>query len=65
MTETQQVDSISHDIERLVFKNQPARADVERKTIIDKDDIISLTEAKKSTGFLDVLGHNIKKFVWA
>jgi hypothetical protein len=34
-------------------------------TLIVKGDIISLEEAKKSTGYLESLGHTIKRMVWA
>ncbi|KAF2969554.1 hypothetical protein GQX73_g3979 [Xylaria multiplex] len=33
--------------------------------LIRRDDIISLEEAKKSTGLFEQLGHTIKKLVWA
>lgn len=32
---------------------------------IEENDIISLDEAKKSTGYLEQWGHSLKKFVWA
>ncbi|KAI0538809.1 SacI homology domain-containing protein [Xylaria digitata] len=34
-------------------------------SLIRRDDIISLEEAKKSTGLFEQLGHTIKKLVWA
>lgn len=34
-------------------------------SIIERGDIISLAEAKKSTGLLEQWGHSIKKLVWA
>ncbi|RYP55353.1 hypothetical protein DL768_000108 [Monosporascus sp. mg162] len=37
----------------------------ERRSIIERGDIISLAEAKRSTGLLEQLGHSIKKLVWA
>lgn len=33
--------------------------------LIRRENIISLEEAKKSTGLLEQLGHTIKKLVWA
>jgi len=33
--------------------------------IIEEGDIISLTEARKSTGLLEQLGHSLKRLVWA
>ncbi|KAK7750904.1 hypothetical protein SLS62_007167 [Diatrype stigma] len=35
------------------------------ESIIERGDIISLADAKKSTGLLEQWGHSIKKFVWA
>ncbi|KAI1270081.1 SacI homology domain-containing protein [Xylariaceae sp. FL1019] len=35
------------------------------KGLIEKGDIISLAEAKRSTGVFEQLGHSIKKLVWA
>jgi len=39
--------------------------DAERPSIIERGDIISLAEAKRSTGILEQWGHSIKKLVWA
>jgi len=36
-----------------------------RGGLIEREDIISLEEAKKATGLLEQLGHTIKKLVWA
>ncbi|KAI0389852.1 Syja_N domain-containing protein [Xylariaceae sp. FL0594] len=36
-----------------------------KEGIIEREDIISLEEARKATGLLEQLGHTIKKFVWA
>ena len=35
------------------------------RTIIERGDIVSLAEAKRSTGLLEQWGHSIKKLVWA
>jgi hypothetical protein len=36
------------------------------KTVSVKEvDIISLQDAKKSTSYLETIGHSLKKFVWA
>lgn len=40
-------------------------SDAERPSIIERGDIISLAEAKRSTGILEQWGHSIKKLVWA
>ncbi|KAI1178621.1 SacI homology domain-containing protein [Nemania sp. FL0916] len=37
----------------------------EQPTLIQKDDIISLEEAKRTTGLFEQWGHTIKKLVWA
>jgi hypothetical protein len=64
-TEIQQVVTICAEIERLVFNKAPNPAAAEGKSIIEKEDIVSLAEAKKSTGILDQLGHTLKRLVWA
>ncbi|KAK8050549.1 hypothetical protein PG994_012279 [Apiospora phragmitis] len=67
-TEAQQVDMIAAEIERLAFANQPlarVQGEAERKSIVERKDIISLAEAKRNTGLLEQLGHSIKKLVWA
>ncbi|KAI0007943.1 SacI homology domain-containing protein [Xylariaceae sp. FL0662B] len=65
MAESEQVNFIAREIERLVFINQPLQNRSDRKSIVEKGDIISLDEAKKSTGIFELLGHSIKKLVWA
>ncbi|KAI0473097.1 SacI homology domain-containing protein [Xylariaceae sp. FL0804] len=37
----------------------------DRKSMIERGDIISLAEARKSTGILEQLRHSLKKLVWA
>ncbi|KAI0024151.1 SacI homology domain-containing protein [Xylariomycetidae sp. FL0641] len=65
MTENEQINVIATEIERQIFNNQPLQDDSDRRSIIEKGDIISLAEAKKSTGLFEQLGHTIKKLVWA
>ncbi|KAK7941149.1 uncharacterized protein PG986_013536 [Apiospora aurea] len=68
LTEAQHVDMIAAEIERLAFANQPlarAQGEADRKSIVERKDIISLAEAKRNTGLLEQLGHSIKKLVWA
>ncbi|KAK8126749.1 uncharacterized protein PG998_002508, partial [Apiospora kogelbergensis] len=68
LTEAQQVDMLASEIERLAFVNQPIarfQGEAERKSIVERQDIISLAEAKRNTGLLEQLGHTIKKLVWA
>lgn len=64
-TEMQQAITICAEIERLVLERQLHNDDGERKSIIEKGDIISLDAAKRSTGLLEQLGHSLKKLVWA
>ncbi|CAK7205043.1 hypothetical protein SEUCBS139899_007807 [Sporothrix eucalyptigena] len=64
-TEKDQVMSIASEIERLILMSRPVVAGAEHKTIISKGDIVSLAEARKSTGLLGHLGHSLKKLVWA
>jgi hypothetical protein len=65
LTEIQQVVTICAEIERLALKNQLTSNNEEQKTLIENAEIISLEEAKRSTGLLEHLGHSIKKMVWA
>ncbi|KAH7326193.1 SacI homology domain-containing protein [Stachybotrys elegans] len=64
-TEMQQVVAICTEIERLAAERQPRKLGESRESIVQKDDIISLEEAKRNTGLLEQLGHSIKRLVWA
>ncbi|SPN97483.1 related to SAC1 - recessive suppressor of secretory defect [Cephalotrichum gorgonifer] len=63
-TEVQLVHTICSEIERLAGQAQ-GRPEDEDWGIIEEEDIISLDEAKRSTGILDQLGHSLKRMVWA
>ncbi|KAI8946501.1 SacI homology domain-containing protein [Xylaria longipes] len=68
LTEVEQVNVIAAEIERLVLAERPPPPDTgdgKGAGLIKREDIISLEDARKSTGFLDQLGHTIKKLVWA
>ncbi|KAI0142258.1 SacI homology domain-containing protein [Xylariaceae sp. FL1272] len=73
LNEREQMNLVAGEIERFVLKGRPpppdARAGGEEgegeKGLIEKGDIISLAEARRSTGVLEQLGHSIKKLVWA
>ncbi|KAI0479929.1 SacI homology domain-containing protein [Xylaria cf. heliscus] len=74
LTEVEQVNVIAAEIERLVLAGRPpppppGTGDTgdtkEGGGLIKRGDIISLEEAKKSTGLLEQLGHTIMKLVWA
>lgn len=67
-SEREQIDAIASEIERQVFLAQPlhkSQGESERQSIIERDDIIGLAEAKKNTGLLETWGHAVKKLVWA
>jgi hypothetical protein len=57
------IQSICQDIERAMMAADGC--DVEKHSIIEKKEIISLAEAKKRTGYLEQLVFDIKKLVWA
>lgn len=65
MSEIEQVKTICAEIERMVTLGQVVESGTERKSIIEESVIISLAEARKSTGILEQLGHSLKKMVWA
>jgi hypothetical protein len=65
VTEIQQVKSICSEIERMVLHGQVLEVGTERKGLVESADIISLAEAKRNTGLLSQLQHQLKKLVWA
>jgi hypothetical protein len=65
LSEIESVKTICSEIERMVLPWKEIEPDPEKKNIIESGDIISLSEAKKSTGLLDQIGHSLKKLVWA
>jgi hypothetical protein len=65
MSEIEQVKAICSEIERMILHGQVVEVGTERKGIVENGDIISLSEARKSTGLLEQLGHSLKKLVWA
>jgi hypothetical protein len=66
-TEIQQVVVMCSEIERMVRKarGRDAAGEEEDWGIIEKEDIVSLDEARRSAGLLEQLGHSIKRMVWA
>jgi hypothetical protein len=54
---------ICDDIRRAVT-GSTAHGEQMGQELVDHGDIISLVEAKKRTGYLEQLGHSIKKLVW-
>ncbi|OHW93781.1 sacI homology domain protein [Colletotrichum incanum] len=65
LSEIQQVVSICAEIERLAFLSQPGKEKPDTESIIEKGDIISLEEARQSTGLLDHISYSLKRLVWA
>jgi len=65
LSEIKSVKAICSEIERMVLLWQETEVGNEKKSILENGDIISLSEAKKSTGLLEQLGHSLKKMVWA
>jgi len=73
LSEIQLVVSICAEIERLALKSKPVfktgggegEEPPPPTSLIEKGDIISVAEAKKSTGLLEQWSHSLKKMVWA
>ena len=62
------VRSICEDIQRACLNDDVGAAEKDQdkqKGMIEEKEIIGLAEAKKSTGLLEVWGHELKKLVWA
>jgi hypothetical protein len=65
LSEIEQVKTICSEIERMVLHGQVVEVGTERKSLVESGDIISLAEARKSTGLFEQLGHSFKKLIWA
>lgn len=65
LSEIESVRAICSEIERTVLPWKEIESGTNRKSIVESGDIISLSEAKKSTGILEQFGHSLKKMVWA
>jgi hypothetical protein len=65
MSEIEQVKHICAEIERMTLAEQAKGTTLEKNYIVESADIISLAEARRSTGLLEQLGHSLKKLVWA
>jgi hypothetical protein len=65
LSEVEQVKAICSEIERMISHGRVVEAGTERKSLVESSDIISLADAKKSTGLLEQIGHSIKMLVWA
>jgi len=71
MSEAECVKHICEEIERLGNKavaRQTSAAEGhegERKLKVEQKDVISVAEARQSTGYLESLGYSLKKLVWS
>lgn len=68
VSEQELVGNICDEIQRAAFgaDGEGGGSDVGlRKDFIEERDIISLDEARRSTGYLEQWGHSLKKLVWA
>jgi hypothetical protein len=64
LSEIENAKSICSEIERMVLLGR----DVEvagKESFVESADIISLADARKSTGLIEQLGYGIKKLIWA
>lgn len=59
------IKSLCLEIERMALLGRVVEVGTERKALVESGNIISLAEARRSTGLLEQLGHSIKKLVWA
>jgi hypothetical protein len=65
LSEIETTKSICLEIERMVRLGKVAEAGAEIPSIVATGDIISLSEARRSTGLFEQLGHGLKKMIWA
>ena len=56
---------ICEDIQRVIREGGTDHGEDGGASLAEKMDIISLAEARKRTGYLEQLGHSIRKLVWA
>jgi hypothetical protein len=64
-SESEQVRGICSEIERMILLGTVSEVGSEKKRIVEAGEIISLNDARKSTGLLEQLGHSFKKLIWA
>lgn len=65
LSEMELVKTICGEIERIVLALRVVEAGIEKRSIIEEKDIISLADARKATGLMEQLGYSIKRLVWA
>ena len=56
----QAVNGICDEIKRAVFHDEESRM----SSFIEEEDIVSLQEAKRSTGLVEQWSHSLKRMVW-
>ncbi|RKF79289.1 Phosphatidylinositide phosphatase SAC2 [Golovinomyces cichoracearum] len=64
LNEIEQVNVICSEIERLVNSIRIPKFGSESVSLVEHTDIISLSEARKSTSVIEKLSYNFKKLVW-
>ncbi|KAL2414232.1 Phosphatidylinositide phosphatase SAC2 [Exophiala dermatitidis] len=57
-------ETIADEIRRAIVGGSKEQQQNDTGDLVEKQDIISLQEAKKRTGYLEQLGYSIKKMVW-
>ena len=60
MSEKEIIDTICDEVQRAAQASHGASSE-----FVEDKDIVSLEEARKSTGFLEQWGHSLKRMVWA
>jgi hypothetical protein len=62
--ESEVVKSVCDEIARIANEKRKGGRDEDRTLVVEEKDIISLTDAKKSTGYLEQFEYSLKKLVW-
>ena len=65
LSEIETTKSICSEIERMVLFRKVVEDGAQKSSIAETGDIISLSDARKSTGLFEQLGYGIKKMIWA
>ncbi|KAH8434234.1 SacI domain protein [Aspergillus melleus] len=59
------VQTICEEIERAIWADGSQGEKQDRASLVESEDIVSMEDAKKRTGYLEHLVYDIKKMVWA
>jgi len=73
VSEVQMLKGMCEEIARVANKTRKGSgaaesaegADSDKELVVEEKDVISLADAKKSTGYFEQLGYSLKKLVWA